>query len=153
MRFLGFVFAIVLVVGAVGYWRGWFSVTTSHASGKAEVTLGVDGNKVSEDTGATAARLGEMSAKTTEKVRSLGRKTGPDESELEGTLTAVDMAARDLTVTVSAETIDVHVPTAVPITRDRETVAFEQLRPTTRVRFTFTHAGDDYRLSRIEILR
>lgn len=152
MRFLGFIFAIVLVVAAVGYFRGWFSVTTTHAAGKSGVTLGVDNDKLGDDTKAVAGRLGELSAEAVEIVKSLGRTVGAEESELEGVLTAVDLAARDLTVTASSQTIDLHVPTGVAIMRKDESAAFEQLRPATRVKLAFKHVGDDRRLSRIEIL-
>lgn len=152
MRFLGFLFAIVLVVAVVGYFRGWFSVTTTHAGGKSGVTLGVDNDKMGDDTKAAAVRLGELSAEAVEKVKSLGRTVSAEESELEGVLTAVDLAARDLTVTASSQKIDLHVPTGVAITRKGQGAGFEQLRPTTRVKLSFEHAGDGRRLSRIEIL-
>ena len=153
MRSLGFLFLVVLVVAGFGYFRGWFSVTTTHAGGKNEVTLGVDQDKIRDDANAAASRLGQLSTQAAEKVKTLGSKVGPEESELEGEITAVDVAARDLTMTASSQTIDLHVPTAVPILRDGEKVAFEALRSGTRVKFSFQHTGDDRRLSRIQILR
>jgi len=152
MRYLGFLFVIVLLLAIVGYFRGWFSVTTTAAAGKTGVTLGVDNDKIADDTKAAGAKVGELSAQAAEIVRSLGRKVGSEESELEGTLTAVDLAARDLTVTASSRTIDLHVPTGVPIMRDGKSAGFDELQPATRVKLSFKHAGDDRRLSRIEIL-
>jgi hypothetical protein len=152
MRFLGFIFVIVVILAAVGYCRGWFSVTTTHAGGRSEVTLGVDNEKISDDTKSATDRLGELSAKAVEAVKSLGRTVSANASELEGTVTAVDPAARDLTVVASSKAIDLHVPIAVPIRRDGESVAFGQLHPATRVKLSFEHAGDNRRLSRIDIL-
>jgi len=152
MRFLGFLFIIALIVGAVGYFRGWFTVVTTHASGKGEVTLGVDNDKIRDDAEAAAAGVGRLSRKAAETVRSLGRKVGSDATELEGTLTALDLTARDLTVTAHSETIELRVPATVPIIRDGTNVGFEQLRLSTRVKLSFAHDGEDRRLTRIEIL-
>jgi len=152
MRFLGFLFIIALVVAAVGYFRGWFSVVTVHAGGKDEITLGVDNDKIRDDTDAAAIRLGRLTAKAAEAVKGLARKVGSEESELDGTLTAVDRVSRSLTVTASSQTIELRVPDSVPITRDGVEVGFEPLHPTMRVRLGFKHAGSDRRLSRIEIL-
>jgi len=153
MRILGFLFLIVLLLTAVGYFRGWFSVSTTHAAGKSDVTVGVDQDKMRDDARAAAAKIGQLSAKAAAAVKSLGRKAGPDESDLEGNVKAVDVAARDLTLTSGTETIDLHVPTGVPITRHAATVGFEQLLPATRVKLTFKHAGDERSLARIEILQ
>ena len=49
MRFLGFIFILVLILAVVGYFRDWFSVSTSHASGKSDVTLEVDSKKLGAD--------------------------------------------------------------------------------------------------------
>lgn len=152
MRLFGWLFSVVLILAVVGYFRGWFSVTTTHAGGKDEVTVGIDSEKIGDDTDAVASRLSELSAKATEKVKSLGRTVGPDASELEGTLTAVDSAARVLTLTISSQAIELHVPAAVPITRNGKTVGFEQLLPATRVKCSFQHTGDDRELTRIQIL-
>jgi len=151
MRLLGFLFVIVLLLAAVGWFRGWFSVTT-HASGNGDVTLEVDNDRIRDDAQATAAKIGQLSAKAAAAVKSMGRKVSAEESDLEGTLAAVDLRARDLTVTAGSQTIELHVPSSVAITRDKKSVGFEQLQPTTRVRLTFHHTGDDRSLSRIEIL-
>lgn len=152
MRFLGFLFIVALIVGVVGYFRGWFTVVTTHAGGKGEVTLGIDNDKIRDDANDAAAGVGRLSRKAAETVRSLGRKVGSNETELEGTLTALDLTARDLTVTAGTQAIELHVPVAVPITRDGANVGFEQLRLSTRVRLSFAHDGEDRKLSRIDIL-
>lgn len=153
MRLMGFLFVIVLILAAVGYFRGWFSVTTTHASGKSELTLGVDNDKISGDTRTAAAELGKLSAKAVAAVKSLATKVSPEESELQATVEKIDLAGRDLIVAIGSQSIDLHVPSAVPISRDGATAGFDQLQPTTRAKFFFKHAGDDQQLARIEILR
>lgn len=153
MRIFGYLFVLLLLVAVVGFFRGWFSVSTTHAAGKGGVTMEVDKDKIGEDATATAARLGELSSQAMEKVKSLGRKVGSEESELEGTLTLVDLTARDVSVSAGSETIDLHVPTGVTITSNGESVGLEQLRTTMRVKLSFEHVGEGRRLSRIEILR
>jgi hypothetical protein len=147
MRLLGFLFVLVLIVAAVGYVRGWFSVTTTHAAGKGGVTFGVDSEKIADDAKAAGAQVGELSAKAVEGVKSMGSDT----SEVEGTITAVD--GRDLTLTTSSQKMALHVPSGVPILSNGESVGFEQLHPASRVKLSFKHAGEDRSLTRIEILR
>lgn len=153
MRFLGFVFVLILLLAAVGYFRGWFSVTTTHAGARSDVTVAVDKNMIGDDAQAAASKLGALSAKAVEKVKSLGRTVSASESELDATVKAIDSAARDLTVTANSQTIDLHVPSDVPITRDGSSVGFDQLHPATRVTLSFKQAGEDRKLSRIVILR
>lgn len=152
MRFLAFLFVLVVVFAVVGYFRGWFFVSTTHAGGKGEITVGMDGDKLRDDGNAAAAKLGQLSAQGLEKVKSLGRTVSPAESEIEGTLTAVDAPAHEVTLTASAQTIQLHVLLTVPITKEGKDVGFEPLRPGTNVKVFFQHVGDDRRLSRIEIL-
>jgi hypothetical protein len=152
MRFLGFVFLMALILACVGYFRGWFSVTTTHAGGKNEITLGIDSGKAGDDAKAVTERLGILSDKAVEVVRSLGRKVGTDESELEGVLSAVNSARRDITMTIGAQSIGLHVPSGTPITRDSEAVGLDQLQVGARVKVAVKQTGDEHRLSRIEVL-
>jgi len=152
MRALGFVFVIVLLIAAIGYYRGWFSVTTSHAGGKSDVTFQVDENRMRDDAKTAGSKISKLSADALAAVKSLGKKVSADETTLEGTLSLVDQTARDLTLTAGTETIDIHVPTGIPITRNGVDVGFDQLLPSTRVRLTFKNLGEDRSLARIEIL-
>ena len=152
MRFLGFIFVVVLILAVVGYFRDWFSVSTSHAGGKTDVTLEVNSKKLSDDTKAAADGVGDLSAKAADAVKSLGNKAAPAGSKLEGTLTTVDVAARDLQLNDGTKTHDVHVPSAVPIMRAGESVGFEALRPAIRVMLSYSGAGDRPTLTRIDIL-
>ena len=153
MRALGFVFLLALIVGGVGIYQGWFTFGSVSAGGKNEVHLGVDGDKIDTDAQAAAKKLGELSAKVWESVKSLGRKVGPDETELEGTISTVDAATRNLTLSSGAETLDLHVDPAVVITRDGQAADFAALQAAMRAKFVFSSAGESRRLVRIEILR
>lgn len=150
MRFLGFIFVLLLILALVGYFRGWYSVTTTHASGKDEVTVGVDNDKIGADTKAAARGLGRLSQKAVAAVKSLGKKTGANETELQGTIDSTAPAGRDLTLAVGTEKIDLHVPTTVPITKDGKAADFSVLQPGTRARLFFEQHGEDQDLIRIE---
>lgn len=151
MKLLGFVFLLVLLLAGVGLFRGWFSVTTAHASGGDEVTLTIDKEKVTDDTGSAASELGRLSARAVEAVKSLGRQASPDETELAGTIETVDPATRTLMVDVGTQTIDLHVPAATPITRDAVAIDFEHLTPEAEIKLFFEADGEDRRLVRIEV--
>jgi hypothetical protein len=152
MRFLGFLFLMALLLACVGYFRGWFSVTTTHAGGKNDITLGVDGDRIGDDAKVVTERLGVLSEKAVEAVRSLGRKVGTDESELEGVLSAVSPTRSDITLTVGTQAIELHVPPGTSIKRDSEVVGLDQLQVGARVKVTVKQTGEERRLSRIEVL-
>lgn len=152
MRILGALFVISLLLAAFGYFRGWFAVSTTHAAGKANVTLEVDRDRFRDDARSAGAKLSRLSTKTVAAVQQVGQEVSPVESVLEGTVTAVDGSARELTLAAGAESIALHVPTTVPITRDGSIVEFAQLRANQRVKLTIEHAGVDRTLSRIAIL-
>ncbi len=151
MRFLGAVFLVVLLLAVVGYFRGWFAITTTHAGGRDQVTVGIARDKIEHDTKEAVEGLGELSAKAVEQVRSLGRKARAEETELEAIVTSADTVTRGLVVAAGSESIAFTVPSTVPIRRGSETVGFDQLRRDTRVRLWFRHVGDDRKLARIDV--
>lgn len=151
MKALGFVFLLVIVIAVFGYFRGWFTVTTAHASGNNELTVTIDREKMGDDTRAATSEVSSLSARALEAVKSLGRKAGPDESELPGTIETIDLAMRNLLVDVGTQTIDLHVPVGVSITRDGAAMRFEQLSPAAKVNLFFKEEGEDRRLARIEV--
>jgi len=152
MRFLGYLFFLIVGLAVIGYFRGWFAASTTHAAGRSEVTVAIDGDHARADAKAATAKLGQLTAKAVAAVKSLATKVSADESTLEGTLATVDQAARNLTLTAGGEAVELHVPTDIPLTQDGAAVGFEQLQPTKRVKFAFRHAGEDRHLTRIEIL-
>lgn len=152
MRILGFLFVVLLVLAVAGYFRGWFAISTVRATDKNDVTVQIDERKVRDDANAAGIQLGQLSAKAVAAVKALANKVSAEESALDGTLQTVDQAARDLTLSAGSETIGLHVPTGIPISRDGKAVEFVQLQPDTRVRITFRHVGEDRTLARIGIL-
>lgn len=151
MRFLGLIFLLALLVLGVGWFRGWFSITTSHAAGRNEVNVQVT-DRAAADVRAAGAQLGELTAQVVEKVRTMARSTSAAESELDGTLHSVDAVTRDLVLAVGAQQLPMHVSTAVVVQRSGTNVGFEQLQAQARVRMTFRVNGEDRQLARIEIL-
>lgn len=152
MRFLGFVFLLVLAVVGVGFYQGWFSVTTSHAGGKGGLQIGVDADKVAADAKAAADQLAKLSAQAAEKLRSLGKPTAGGATVLEAEVAAVDAVARTVTVVVGKDRTSMQVPATVPLTRAGAPVEFDQLQPGTRVKVTVQGQGDTAQLVRLELL-
>jgi len=153
MKLLGFLFLVVLVFAAVGYARGWFSVATSHASGKTGVAVTVDDDKITDDAASVANKLGVGYAKKAQTPQPATGSGGANPSDVEGVITFVDLAGRDLTVTVDGEAIVQHVPTSVAATRGGVAVPFEQLRANMRARFSFEQIGAARHLVRFELLQ
>jgi hypothetical protein len=148
MRFLGFLFLLVLIVAVVGIFRGWFSVTTTHAGENKDVTVGVHTDRMRED----ASKLAEVPERVAKQVRAIGKKVAVDESEIDGTVVSSDTPSRRLVVSAGAETLELNVPSTVPIERNGESLAFDRLRPSTRVRLRFRHDGDARKLARVDVL-
>ncbi|HEX5050243.1 MAG TPA: hypothetical protein VFZ65_00595 [Planctomycetota bacterium] len=145
MRLLGSLFLLFLVLVAVGYVQGWFAINTSHAGGKQGVAITVDDDKIADDAASVKHTLGIGKAEQ-------GGSAETSASDVEGTITLVDLAGRDLTVTVATETIVQHVPTSVAVTRGGAAVPFEQLRANMRARFSFEKTGASRHLVRVELL-
>lgn len=148
MRFLGFLFLVVLVVAVVGLFRGWFSfTTTTYAHDKTDVTFGVHTDKLKDD----AEKVAALPEKVAEQVRSLGKKVNAEESEIDGTVSVAELPSRRLVVKSGTQTLEFVVASSVRIERRGESVSFDQLRPGDRVRLTFRHDGDARRLVRIDL--
>lgn len=152
MRSLGFLFLAILVVAGIGYFRGWFAVTTTQAADRNKLTVGIDSGKMGDDAKAAVDHVELLSQQAADHVRALGRKAGPDESEIEGTLTGIDQAARNLTLGVGEKSIVMHVGAAVAISGNGSSSVFADLRSGMRVRCSFQAAGETQRLTRIMVL-
>jgi hypothetical protein len=139
MKLLGFLFVFVLLLAVVGYFRGWFMISTSDASGKSGMEMTIDRDKLGDDAKAVTGQVSTATAKEREG------------HAVEGVLAVVDVAARNLTVTVGVERIVQHVATAVAITRDGASIGLDELRSGMRAKLVFDHA-DPRELLRIEIL-
>jgi hypothetical protein len=88
-RLLILVLVLVVAVGALGYWRGWFSVTTE---GKGDVQ--VDRAKFKQDKEAFSKSVGEKAKVLKDNVASLWKKakglTGDDKAHAEKELAELE---------------------------------------------------------------
>ena len=144
MKSLGYLFVLLVFVGLVGFFRGWFTVEASAESGRADVKLGVDGDKIAEDT-----RL----SKKVPSAATGGAAAAAPSITIEGRITAVDAAAQDLTLEVLDQRAVHHVGAATTITRDGAPIAFTQLRPDMRVRLRFATTGAPPDLLEVVVMR
>jgi hypothetical protein len=81
-NFLVFVLVLAVAVGALGYWRGWYSVTD-----EGKVGVQVDSAKFKEDKDAFSKTVGEKAKAMKEQVAGLWKKTegltGDDKAHVE----------------------------------------------------------------------
>ncbi len=88
-KLLIFVVVLVVAVGALGYWRGWFSVTKE---GKVDVQ--VDPVKFKQDKAAFSKTVGEKAKSMKDQVASLWKKseklTGDDKAHVEKELAELE---------------------------------------------------------------
>jgi hypothetical protein len=147
MKMLGFVFLCVLLLATVGYFRGWFSISTSHASGKSGLELTIDNDKLGEDAKSVTKSLPTATAKVGDAAAEA------ENHAVDAVLAGVDVAARNLTVTIGTQTLVQHVATAVAITRSGASIGLDALVVGMRAKLIFDHATEPRVLLRIEILR
>jgi len=69
-KFLVFVLVLVVAVGALGYWRGWFSLSRG---GKVDVQ--VDAAKFKQDKAAFSKMVGEDAKALKDKIASMWKKS------------------------------------------------------------------------------
>jgi len=67
-RFLVFVVVVVVCVAGLGFYRGWFSLSTDQSDNKSDVTISVDRDKVRGDEDKVKESVHELGKKTSEKV-------------------------------------------------------------------------------------
>lgn len=81
-KFLIFILVLAVAVGALGYWRGWFSVKTD-----GNIDLQVDGAKVKQDKEAFSKSAGEKSKTLKDQLGGLWKKSeglsGDDKAQTE----------------------------------------------------------------------
>jgi DNA mismatch repair ATPase MutS len=87
MRFLGFLFLVAVGIGAWGWWKDWFSVTTSDANGKSSITVEIDKDKLAADLDAYEKKAREVLDALDRKIDELKEKAksagGDAKKELE----------------------------------------------------------------------
>jgi hypothetical protein len=137
---------VLLVAGVVGlgFYRGWFSVTSDSADAKSNITLTMDQDKFQED---------RKSA--TDSVQGLGQQGeveagAPGEKSMDGTL--VSVSGDTLTMTNEEGMEHSHALVAgAEVTRDGKAGEVADLKPGMRLRVT-TESAEPYAVTRIEVL-
>jgi hypothetical protein len=59
-RLLGFLVVIALIVGVVGFYRGWFSTATTTGDQKTNINFSVDQEKIQDDVDALKRKAGSV---------------------------------------------------------------------------------------------
>ena len=94
--FLTFVLILLVIVVGVGFWQGWFTLSTGSTDdgdGQTDVTLTVDKDKIERDTGAALEATRREAREVGEKI-----KAASDITSVEGVVESVDAEARSVTV-------------------------------------------------------
>lgn len=70
MRLFRLLIVVVIVVGAIGFWRGWFSFGTTKdpAGNQMDLHLTVDKNKIRQDLETTKEKFNNATQPTTQPV-------------------------------------------------------------------------------------
>ena len=71
-------FVLILCVGAVGFYRGWFTVSSGSPAGgsnKVNVNLTLDKDKVQEDVELVKNKATELTGKATDPAKGSGQRT------------------------------------------------------------------------------
>ncbi|MEZ5964567.1 MAG: hypothetical protein R3F56_12030 [Planctomycetota bacterium] len=141
MKRLFFVLLIILVgtVG-LGYYRGWFGVSTAEAGGKKGLVLTWNADKVKADMAQAGSKLKSMSQGVVDKIKGKAKEVSATVSELEGTITGVDATTHTVTLDSDGNSIPLVVA---------DTANVEQLNGKT-VRVTLEKSGDTMIVTKIE---
>ena len=148
MKLLGYLFVLAIVLGLIGFARGWFTVVAATSPGRTDVQLRVDGDKIAKD---ASAALGQGANPRAAEATDAAAANEPGQA-VEGRITAVDLAAQDLTIEVTTQRAVHHIGPDVTITRDGVAFPFAQLRPEMRARLRFAASGSPPALLRIVVL-
>ncbi|HWY85338.1 MAG TPA: hypothetical protein VNX28_01370 [Gemmataceae bacterium] len=65
-RFLGALVIIVVIIGCIGLYLGWFSFGSDNSDGKTHITITVDKDKIKEDRNEVVEKIKGIGHKTTE---------------------------------------------------------------------------------------
>jgi hypothetical protein len=142
----GLMIGLVLVaigVVSLGFYRGWFTLSSNKDAEKSNVTLTVDQEKFKEDKGAVVEKVTDVGDQVKDAV-------GSEQKTVEGTL--VSVTDQEVTMTDSAG-VEQHHPLAtdVKITCDAQACQAMDLRPGMRIRLT-TKIAPPHSAIRIEAI-
>ena len=138
---------LALVVAAVvglGYYRGWFHVSSDGADGNPNITFSADPGKIQDDEKAALEKAHDMGGQVKDKA------AAPSEKGMDGTV--VGVSDNQLTMTNKEGKEHRHALAAdVKVTCDGKTCTAADLKPGMRIRVT-TEDAEPHAASRIEAL-
>lgn len=133
MRLLGFLILLALIVGAVGYFRGWISFTSETLGGEKKVSLSIDKDGLNED-------LTKARSKVTDLLDKVGK------GNVSGTVESVDTANQKMVVkTADGESIVLDLPDGIETQLDGAASQLSSLQAGD----TITLEIDDAKIQRI----
>ncbi|MGD0383473.1 MAG: hypothetical protein ABSA77_08140 [Thermoguttaceae bacterium] len=69
----GVIVLLLIIIAGLGFYRGWFHLTTHSTDQKSSATITVDKDKIQADEGKVKEKVGELGQKAKEKT---GNRTG-----------------------------------------------------------------------------
>lgn len=154
MRILGTLFVLLLVFATLGWFRGWF-VVESAAATRAHPRVVVDTEKVADDASAAAKKIGDKVGELSSRAaQAIEGKTSPATDGLltvDGSVTAVDAALRQLDVRVGGDEMSLRVPESTPITVDGMARTFADLRVGQHAHLALRADGSLLLLQRVDV--
>ena len=91
--FLTFLLILLVIFVGVGFWQGWFSLSTGDGDGRTDVTLTIDEEKMESDAGAALEATRREAREVGEKI-----KAASDITSVEGVVESVDAESGAVTV-------------------------------------------------------
>ncbi len=73
-RIITLLVLLIVLIAGVGYYRGWFTVSTDKGSGHTDVTVTVDKDKIKQDEQKAKDKAKELEQKAKDKVDSATQK-------------------------------------------------------------------------------
>jgi predicted negative regulator of RcsB-dependent stress response len=64
----GVIVLLLVVIAGLGFYRGWFHLSTNSTGQKSSATVTVDRDKIKADEGKVKEKVGELGQKTKEKT-------------------------------------------------------------------------------------
>ena len=72
-KFLGTLVILAMIVAAVGYYRGWYDISTDDRPGETNIEMTIDKDKIKQDAEAARQKASEFAADQNDQDRSIGR--------------------------------------------------------------------------------
>jgi hypothetical protein len=72
MRLLGLLVVLLIAVAAVGYYLDWFKLSTADSSGKTNISVTIDKEKIREDEERAKAKVQDLGQRAKEQAKQPG---------------------------------------------------------------------------------